>query len=221
MSGAATAIVRHHSVATGAAYAVLRELCEYVDDEFAAWPSIKTLAKFAHMSESTCHRALKELQEIGELRINRQAGGRAGTPHYRRTNLYELLVKCPPWCDGSYKHLDSRLTATQEPLWINRVSTLTPPVNVDTRPLSTLTPDPLSTLTPELISRTKEDEIHPSVTNVQTARDPRPEPAYELTADERAQLIAIAKRPRDYTDPDALREAIITEAKTRYTRKAN
>ncbi len=54
-----------------------------------AWPSVSRLSREANVSESTVHRSIKELQDLGELSVEVGAG-----PH--GCNLYTLAKMTPP-----------------------------------------------------------------------------------------------------------------------------
>jgi hypothetical protein len=60
---------------------VLLAIADFADDNGVAWPSVSTLGRKARLSETSIHRILRQLQEAGELRIEREAG-----PH--GCNLY-------------------------------------------------------------------------------------------------------------------------------------
>lgn len=124
------AIVLHHSKATGTAKLVLLGIANHQGDG-GAWPSVATLAKYAGVQPRGVQKALEKLRGLGEVRVQVQAGGTPGMEDHDRPNLYEVLVSCPPWCDRSAQHRDTR--ARQGALWTNPPSTRTPPVHTDTR----------------------------------------------------------------------------------------
>ena len=101
------AIVLNHSQATGTAKVLLLGIANHAGDG-GAWPSIRTLTRYAGVDERNVRRALRQLEELGELRIAVQSGGSDRLPSYRRPNRYEVLVRCPRWCDRSAQHRDAR-----------------------------------------------------------------------------------------------------------------
>jgi hypothetical protein len=103
------AIVLHHSRSRGTARCVLLGIANHEGDR-GAWPSIATLRKYAGgVDERNVQRALQTLVELGELRIDVQAGGDGRmTRGGRETNRYFVLVRCPDWCDRSANHRDVR-----------------------------------------------------------------------------------------------------------------
>jgi hypothetical protein len=76
--------VLNQSRATNAARLVLIVVADFADDQGYAYPSVETLARKALITERTAQRAIAELIEIGELRVDRQAG-------MRGCNLYQVL----------------------------------------------------------------------------------------------------------------------------------
>jgi hypothetical protein len=85
--------VWEYSRATGSAFVVLLKIADNCDDDGRnAWPSVATLARYCRCSESTVQRSLRELESLGELKINHQMGGpRAGSRY--ATNLYRVLLE--------------------------------------------------------------------------------------------------------------------------------
>lgn len=140
------AAVLHHSQAKGTARLVLLGIANHAGDG-GAWPSVATLAKYAGVTPRNVQKALRGLQELGEVRVYTQQGGLPFTSDQHRPNRYDVLVACPPWCDRSPAHRDTR---QQHPaLWISGVSEATPPVGGDTRGVSEATPGGVSEATPE------------------------------------------------------------------------
>jgi hypothetical protein len=91
MSVSATAWCWEHSRAEGSALLLLLALADRANDEGDdIWPSQKTLARKCRISVRTVHRLLGELEELGEVKIERYAGvaidGQAG----RHTHRYSL-----------------------------------------------------------------------------------------------------------------------------------
>lgn len=143
------AVVLHHSRAKGTAKLVLLGIANHQGDG-GAWPSVETLARYANVDGRAVQKCLTKLVSSGELRREVQAGGLADMDDHARPNRYEVLVKCPPWCDHTPQHRDTRkLSGRQGSLWKNPLSARTPGVHTDTPPLSTGTPAPLSARTPE------------------------------------------------------------------------
>lgn len=139
----------HHSRAKGTAKLVLLGIANHAGDG-GAWPSVATLARYANVTTRNVTKALASLQSLGEIRIHYQAGGLADMADHRRPNRYDVLVSCPPWCDKTPNHRDTRPSAgPQATLWINPPSQSTPPVGIDTPPLSHATGVPLSESTPK------------------------------------------------------------------------
>jgi hypothetical protein len=103
MSIESLALALHHSRAKGTAKLVLLGIANH-DGDGGAWPSIKTLAKYSCCDERQVQRALKHLEELGEIRRLVGAGGNQNTRADRRPNRYQVLLSCPPSCDGSKEH---------------------------------------------------------------------------------------------------------------------
>ncbi|MBM7510033.1 hypothetical protein JOE61_003847 [Nocardioides salarius] len=108
------AVVLNHSQATGTAKVLLLGIANHAGDG-GAWPSIRTLTRYAGVDDRNVRRALRTLEELGELHISVQHGGGERMPDYRRPNRYEVLVRCPSWCDRSAQHRDVRTSDTD--LW--------------------------------------------------------------------------------------------------------
>lgn len=113
MSVEAIAIVLHHSRATGTAKLVLIGIANH-DGDGGAWPTKETLAKYAGVSPDgdNVRKAVKRLRALGEVRVHVQAGGTRDCPDEIRPNRYDILVTCPPWCDRSREHRDTRKRGT-------------------------------------------------------------------------------------------------------------
>lgn len=103
MSIEAMTLVLHHSRLKGTFKLVLLGVANHEGDG-GAWPSVETLATYANCSEREVQRALRAAEAAGELRTYIQQGGTPETPAERRTNRYEVLVTCPPDCDGTKHH---------------------------------------------------------------------------------------------------------------------
>lgn len=109
MSVETLAAVLHHSRARGAAKLVLIGIANH-DGDGGAWPAVTTLAKYANVDVRSVQRALQKLVSLGELVIELQAGGDRDTPDHSRPNRYLVAVSCPPWCDRTHQHRDTRET---------------------------------------------------------------------------------------------------------------
>ena len=127
------AVVLHHSGSSGTAKLVLLGIANH-DGDGGAWPTVRTLAKYANVTHRQVQKAVSQLVGLGELRVQVQAGGSNNYPDHARPNRYDVLVRCPPWCDRSPSHRDVR----QQPdyLWIDPVTDWTPGVVGDTPPVS-------------------------------------------------------------------------------------
>ena len=99
MSIEATTAVLHHSQAEGTAKLVMWGIANHHSDA-GSWPAISTLAKYARVSERRVQQIIRELEALGEIRIDEQGG--FGTQY--KTNRYWILVQCPEECDGSLQH---------------------------------------------------------------------------------------------------------------------
>jgi DNA-binding transcriptional MocR family regulator len=86
--------VWEHSKATGNALMVLLKIADSCDDSGRnAWPSIASLARYCRCSESTVHRAIRELVELGELEVVVNGGGGRFQGTTRAPNLYRVIVE--------------------------------------------------------------------------------------------------------------------------------
>jgi DNA-binding MarR family transcriptional regulator len=83
----AVALVMEHASEdlTQGEYLVLVAIASYADADGRAWPTIESLARRARVTERTVNRAIKTLQEIGELEVESRASG-------RRSNSYVVAV---------------------------------------------------------------------------------------------------------------------------------
>jgi hypothetical protein len=88
MSVEVMSLVLNHSKATGRAKIVLLGIANHQGDE-GSWPSIATLARYANASERSVKRDLKDLVELGELKIDVQAAPIGGQ---YKTNLYWVTI---------------------------------------------------------------------------------------------------------------------------------
>jgi hypothetical protein len=126
LSVEAIAIALHHSKAKGTAKLVLLGIANH-DGDGGAWPSKATLAKYANVDQRNVDRAIKTLVSLAEIRVGISAGGRSNTPDYLRPNLYHFLVECPPYCDRSRQHRDTRKGARYVPRYLDIGDDINPP----------------------------------------------------------------------------------------------
>ena len=68
--------VWEHSQATGSALLILLAVADFANDEGSAYPAIKTLATKARMSERNARYVIGKLVDIGELKVQQNAGPR-------------------------------------------------------------------------------------------------------------------------------------------------
>jgi hypothetical protein len=94
----------YHSKALGTTKLVLVAIATFYDDigNNGAYPSQDLIASMANCSVRTVHRAIKELQQLGELEVLLHRG--KGKTFDRQTNLYFVVLECPVTCDSSYNH---------------------------------------------------------------------------------------------------------------------
>lgn len=124
------AVVLHHSRAKGSARLVMLGIANH-DGDGGSWPAVSTLAKYAGgIDRRGVQRALDKLVSLGEVRRHVQAGGMADLEDHERPNRYDVLVACPPWCDRSKNHRDTR-SRGQRNLWIDPAAQA-PPGGADT-----------------------------------------------------------------------------------------
>ena len=100
MSFGASAVAWHHSQAKGTDLLVLMSLANYINDD-GAWPKVETIAKGARTSVRQVHRSLAVLKQLGEISWEHGAGVGRGV---YKSNLYKLLLSCPPECSGDWNH---------------------------------------------------------------------------------------------------------------------
>lgn len=108
MSNAATGIAWHHSAApTQTTKLILIKIAD-MNGDGGAWPSMDTLAQAAMVTKDAARKAVRQLEALGEIRTHLNEGGGLRTQKHMRTNVYEFLLRCPWYCDGSARHLDLR-----------------------------------------------------------------------------------------------------------------
>lgn len=106
MSVESLAIALNHSRATGSARLILIGIANH-DGDGGAWPSQSTLAKYAGgISRSRVKAATDRLIELGEIVVERNAGGTVATREWERPHLYRFVLTCPATCDRSTQHRD-------------------------------------------------------------------------------------------------------------------
>lgn len=88
MSIKVTNAVYEHSKAKGQARLTLLSIADH-QGEIGAWPSIETLAKMTNSSPRTVKRCIQELEDLGELKVERR---KAPTGGQYRANLYWVLL---------------------------------------------------------------------------------------------------------------------------------
>jgi len=103
MSVESMAIALHHSAAKGTVRCVLVGIGNH-DGDGGSWPSMATLAKYGNCDRRAAQRAVEKLEQLGEIRVFRNAGGTRETRNDQRPNRYEFLLACPPGCDGTSQH---------------------------------------------------------------------------------------------------------------------
>ncbi len=102
------AIALHHSRANGSAKLILIGIANH-DGDGGAWPSQATLGKYAGgLSRSRVKAATDRLVELGEITIQKNAGGAPGLLDWERPHLYRFMLRCPEWCDRTPQHRDRR-----------------------------------------------------------------------------------------------------------------
>lgn len=114
--------VLHHSKAKGTHKLVLLGIANHEGDG-GAYPSIATLSRYANVHARNVQRSITWLVERGELRVWLQDGD-PRKPDHERTNRYAVLVTCPPWCDRTPHHRDTRRRQVghHSGLWIEGVA---------------------------------------------------------------------------------------------------
>jgi Helix-turn-helix domain len=134
MSIESMAMVLHHSRAKGTTKLVLLGIANHAGDG-GAYPTVETLARYGNCDERTVQRAIDKLVSTGELQVQLQQGGDRDCPEHLRPNRYAVMVSCPPWCDHTSQHRDTRKLAGRQLSLLHRVlgggggdASVTPPV---------------------------------------------------------------------------------------------
>lgn len=108
------AVVLHHSAAVGTAKVVMLGIANHEGDG-GAWPTIRTLARYANVDPRNVQRAIREQVAAGELEEVQRPG---------RSSMYRVLVACPPECSGGPAHrMAANVTALSARAWAHRVGT--------------------------------------------------------------------------------------------------
>jgi DNA-binding transcriptional ArsR family regulator len=85
--------VLNNSPASGTGKLILLGIANHADENGEnAWPSVRTLARYASVSERSAQYALRKLEDAGMIVVHRQAGGTQHTPSDRRPNLYSVVM---------------------------------------------------------------------------------------------------------------------------------
>lgn len=86
--------VWHRSKSKGATRLVALAIADHAaDDGTNAWPSVSRLASMCLCSESTVRRAIAELVELSEIRVEVQAGGPKDMRDDKRPNRYTFQIR--------------------------------------------------------------------------------------------------------------------------------
>ncbi|GAB3251295.1 hypothetical protein GCM10027425_09150 [Alteromonas gracilis] len=172
MSLESVAVVLHHSRAKGTAKLVLLGIANHEGDG-GAWPSVATLATYANVTPRNVQKSIDQLQSLGEVRVLVQQGGTHATADHMRPNSYRVLVTCPPWCDRTAQHRDTRRYSAQPSLWKTGVSNATPPVGNDTPPpVGNDTPPPVGNDTRTVPKNQADESTHSPASTYDRAREP-------------------------------------------------
>ncbi len=94
----------HHAPVVNATQRVVLLGIANHDGDGGAWPTMATLADYACVTPRQAQRIVAELERMGAIKRDVQAGGTAEIAHYDRPNLYHFLLKCPDNCDRSRNH---------------------------------------------------------------------------------------------------------------------
>lgn len=108
MSNAATGIAWAHTTATTATQKLILIRIADMDGDGGAWPAMKTLAAAAMVTVDAARKAVRQLEDLGEIKTHLNEGGGLRTQKHMRTNVYEFLLRCPWYCDSSASHRDLR-----------------------------------------------------------------------------------------------------------------
>lgn len=109
LSVEAITLVLHHSPAKGTDKLVLLGIANHAGDG-GAWPAVETLARYANVHERNVQRSIDRLIATGQLVRHLQRGGTLDShaSDWLRPNRYDVVVTCPPSCDGTANHRPRR-----------------------------------------------------------------------------------------------------------------
>ena len=112
MSIEALSMVLNHSQARGAAKIVLLGIANHLgpDADEGAWPSQDRLASYANVTDRGVRKAIRNLVELGELRVEVADGV---SRNQYKPNRYWIQLQCPADCDGSMWHRRVELSDNQ------------------------------------------------------------------------------------------------------------
>jgi hypothetical protein len=82
-----------HSRASGSTLLVALAFADYADDWGRCWPALARISAKARIDRRTTQRAVRELEQLGELQADRSRGRVASR---YRLRLYGLLTTTPP-----------------------------------------------------------------------------------------------------------------------------
>lgn len=118
MSVESMAIALHHSRAKGSAKLICVGIANH-DGDGGAMPSMRTLAKYGGVEVRQARKAVRRLEELGEIRTDIQGGTLDYLDDDEQPNRYHFLLTCPVWCDKTKHHRDTRKgwRGPNEPLW--------------------------------------------------------------------------------------------------------
>lgn len=117
MSVESMAIALHHSRAKGAARTILVGIANH-DGDGGAFPSMRTLAKYGGVDVRNARKHVARLVALQEVRVHLQGGNIVDKttgkpiPAELQPNRYDFLLVCPPWCDRTKHHRDTRKRRT-------------------------------------------------------------------------------------------------------------
>lgn len=190
MSIESMAIALNHSSSSGTAKVVLLGIASH-DGDGGVWPSVATLARYANVDARNVQRAIKRLEQLGEVHVFVQDGGTSRTPDHTRPNRYELRLRCPHTCDGTSQHRTRRALAGME---THPLAETSPGDASATPPLAAAPPEPSINQTPiETSSLNNEYQLGKApveVSNTPEDRSGRPASAPSYTDWKPAEKVA-------------------------------
>lgn len=146
MSVKAQTWVWQHSLAEGNDRLVALAIADRANDDGEdCWPNMETLCRKTRLSRSTVSRCVRSLEDLGELRVDRELG---------KKNSYVLTM--PDYVDEIENRCQSD---TGRPSNVARPTSVKltpvadePPTGVNLTPVSPVTPPPVSAVTPPPVS---------------------------------------------------------------------